>query len=160
MRALLTTSALAFLAACAPAEPSAQAAQPVAVSPTQFQTIKWMSGKWRGTGDGGLVFYESYRLVDDSTAESRSWADSTFARTTDSSTIALRDGNVTSGSSPNGYIVTRWSGDTIRFDPRGTTANGFIWARVDADHWTATLFWTDRAGKAQSRVYQMTRVGG
>jgi hypothetical protein len=160
MRLLPTTAALLLLSCCTPTEQGAQVAPPVTVTGAQFRTIGWMTGRWRGTLPDGAPFYESYQLQNDSTLESRGWSDSTFTKLADSSVITLRKGEVWSGDAAKGYVVTRWSGDTIRFDPRGASANAFTWVRADADHWTATLTWTDRQGRAQRRVYQMVRVGG
>jgi hypothetical protein len=160
MRFPVVTAAIFALAACTPAEPGAQVAGPARVTTEQFRTIGWMTGRWRGTGPDGAPFYESYQLADDSTLKGHTWADSTFAKVADSSVITLRGGEVRSGVAPNGYVVTSWAGDAIRFDPRGTSANGFTWAKLDTDHWLATLTWTDRQGRAQQRVYRMVRVGG
>lgn len=66
----------------------------------ELRQLRWLAGRWRGSDSAQLVFYEEYRFVDDSTIAMRGFADSTFARTTDSSTIALRGGRlVSSGSS-------------------------------------------------------------
>lgn len=156
MRLLTATVAALFLTAC---EQAAQMAPAATISATQFRTIGWIEGTWRGTGPDGVPFFESYRLQDDSTLASITWTDSISMKPTDGSLITLRAGEVRSGSAPNGYVVTLWAGDTIRFDPRGTSSNAFTWTRVDADNWTAHLTWTDRQGRAQQRVYRMVRVG-
>ena len=63
-------------------------------TPVDFAHLGWLVGSWRGRLPDGGSFYERYRLLDDSTIAMRGYADSTFARATDSARITLRAGTV------------------------------------------------------------------
>lgn len=123
----------------------------------EFGDLRWLEGRWIGTGSDSSSFRESYHFVDDSTIRSYTWADTTYTQVKDSSEIAFRHGGVTSGSGEMYWVLTRWDRFGLRFEPRGTATNLFVWRLVDGMNWIATLTWTDAAGKKQQRVYTMQR---
>ena len=148
---LLLFAAMLTLPGCAPGDKSPT---PAAVTPDQFKQLAWIAGRWQGAEAGGAPFFESYRMIDDSTIASTTWADASFSSATDSSRISLRNGEVTNGP---GYVVTAWSENSVHFEPRGTAVNSFTWQQESADRWTARLQWT-QDGKPSERTYIMTRV--
>lgn len=120
---------------------SAQAAPEAAtVTAEAFHTLRWLEGRWLGSGGGFDAFYESYRFVNDSTIEQATHPDETFSEADDPSTIELRDGRIFKyrrGAAES--MVTRLAGDTLRFDRVPPGRGGFSWIRVSDDEWTAVL---------------------
>ena len=149
-----------LLAACG--RENAPAVAAASVSTAQFQQLRWLEGRWRGTGGGIASFYEGYRWVDDSTIRKYDFADSTFAAPTDSGEIALRGGTVRSQSPDRSYVVEALDSVSVRFAPERNATNGFEWRLTGPGAWTARLTW-DSAAVARERIYEMrayTPAGG
>src|SRR5688572_24293594 len=72
--------------------------QPATVSAEQFASLSWLIGDWRGSGGQYPAFYESYRMLNDTTMEQRNYSDSTFRTATDSALIVLSGGSAVSKS--------------------------------------------------------------
>lgn len=123
----------------------------------EFSFLRWLEGRWGGSENGANPFYEAYRFLDDSTLESRTYADSTFVAATDSGAVRWRNGIVSSGSGGASWVVTAIDSSSVHFEPLEGAINSFTWTRTSPAGWTALLQWKDSAGKAQQRVYQMTR---
>lgn len=133
------------------------AVQPAAVSAEQFASLGWLIGDWRGSGGQYPAFFESYRMLNDSTIQMKSWADSTFAVATDSSEIAWRAGTVqSSGDGKVQNVLARMSGDSLHFSKVTGQGGDFVWAKETSDRWVAVLG-PARAGD-EPTVYRMTRV--
>jgi len=151
----------AFMAA-----PMAAVAQSAAVAATaaaparawtlrEFQSLRWLEGRWRGQLPGGGFFYEERGFADDSTLFTRTYSDSTFTTVSERGETTFRGGVIASGgdrrrvsSLDASHVVftTAGSSSMVRFDRRSN------------DHWTATLSGTDREGRARSVVYEMQRL--
>ena len=127
------------------------------VTAEEFQGLYWLAGRWVGMGPDSVPFAEIYVLVDDSTFKTFSWSDTNLTQLSDSSTLSLRRGQVSSGSGEARWVLTRWDRFGLRFEPRGKAVNTFIWRQIDGYTWLATLKWTDAKGGAQARVYTMRR---
>lgn len=155
MRILPLIAVLALLPGCRLFE--RKAADGLTVSLEQFSQLKWIEGRWEGTGPDSVTFRESYIFLDDSTIKSITWADTSFTQVSDSSFLTLRELQVTSGAGDHRWVLTRWDRFGLRFEPRGKAANIFVWRRIDDYNWLATLTWTDAEGKRQQRVYTMRR---
>jgi hypothetical protein len=119
-------------------------------------SLRCLDGRWRGSGGGYAAFFEEYRFVDDSTLEQRTFADSTFTVTSDSSVIEARGGQVTKrrGNALQ-HVLVRVTGDTLRFERPAGSHTGFTWVRQSADAWRAYL--DGRAGAAPT-VYVLRRL--
>jgi len=122
----------------------------------QFRSLAWLEGGWRGR-DSALVFYERYRLLDDSTLRGYSYADSAMAAPTDSGLIEMRGGRVETGTDQARWVVTAISGDSVRFDPVHGATNSFTWRRDGPDAWNAVLVFRDSAGGTRVKSYRMER---
>jgi hypothetical protein len=128
------------------------------VSLEQFQGFRWITGRWRGTGNGPLssvpTFYEEYAMLDDSTMRMRTFEDSTFTTITDSSRFELRGGRVqVRSANGNAGVVTRWAGDSVQFGPPFRT----LYLRISGDLWRASFPPRSSGGTVPS--YDMRRVG-
>ena len=157
LRTAVLLCGVGVMSAGTAAAASAQSAPtPAAITPGAFATLTWFEGRWVGSGGGFRAFHEEYRFLNDSTIEQRTYPDSTYSEPDGGSLIQLRDGNVRSWRNGTpGSMVTRLSGDTLRFESPNPGGNGFSWLKVAADHWRAIL---DRRGG--DVVYEMRRFGG
>lgn len=151
--ALLLAAAL-VLSACAEHEPLPPGVIAAKVTADQFRTLRWYQGRWVGLAPDSSLFYEAYRVEDDSTIRSYQFADSATRPPTDSGTIALRNGRVTSGDAEARWVVTRIDSVSVRFESTRQPNSGFEWRRVGLGAWEARLFY-DSAGVATERTYRM-----
>jgi hypothetical protein len=139
------------------AAPETETPQAAPVTAEQFASLSWLIGQWRGSGGQYPAFYESYRLVNDSTIQMQAWADSTFAVATDSSEIAWRAGAVQSYGDGNVQnVLVRITGDSLHFAKVTGQGGDFVWARETPDRWTAILG-PARAG-GEPTIYTLERV--
>lgn len=132
----------------------AQASHPP-ISRDAFRSLRWLEGRWVGSGGGYSAFYEEYVFVNDSTIEQREHADSIFGTPRRVSTIAWRNGTVHKGRGDNiESRLVRIHGDSARFEPLAAGRRGFTWLRVGEGRWRAVL-----DGPAQPVVYDLRRAG-
>jgi hypothetical protein len=123
-----------------------------------FKSLRFLEGRWRGTMPDGKPFFEEYRFLDDTTILKLAYADATFAKSTDSSRIELRDSTVADMGKTSRYVASRLDSLGADFIPQFGATNTFTWAKESPTRWLATIRWTDRNGQPQSVVYPMERV--
>ncbi len=122
---------------------------PIKVSLAEFKKLKFLEGKWRGTGYK-TPFFETYRFVNDSTIESGTSDDSTFSKVQPSSRIVLRNGSIYSEENGKAnWAVTRVDKDGYHFAAINRPGF-FVWKSVKPDEWTALLH--------NGTVYRMYRI--
>jgi hypothetical protein len=128
---------------------------------SDFRSMRWLGGEWRGTNarGAGQPFFERYVIVNDSTMAHYSAPDSLFSSISDSSWTGLRQGRIVHGSSKSEYALSHVDAGSVVFIPVRGAQNMFIWRKTDADHWLAVLL-TQPAPNAPARevVYEMTRI--
>ena len=93
-RRIAARAALGF-ALCTVSVVQVAAQTPTQVSPEEFASLRWLEGRWVGSGDGMEAFHESYRFLDDGTIEHSTWPDATFTTPDSRSVLKLRGGFVT-----------------------------------------------------------------
>jgi hypothetical protein len=111
----------------------------------EFTSLRWLAGRWIGSGGGYQAFYEEYRVLNDSTIEQVEHPDSTWANPGRRSVIEWRNGRAL--KSRNGRVesfIARISGDTAQFS-FAARSGGFTWIRVSTDVWHAHVGQGDRA---------------
>lgn len=146
-------AAVSFALGVAPA--GAQQLAETLFSREAFASLRWLEGRWVGSGGGFDAFYEEYRVLNDSTLEQRTFPDSTFSTPDGTSTIEFRGGAIVKGRGGNVETrVARIAGDTARFEPVMAGRQGFTWHRVSRDEWRAVL---DRP--TEPVVYTLKRFG-
>jgi len=154
----MTTRVLTLaLVAISTALPSAAQDGPTRgpVDEETFQGLAWMEGRWEGSGGGFDAFYEAFRVVNDSTLEQTTYDDASFGEPDGRSIMVLRDGGIVKlrdGAVES--VVTRLSGDTLRFERVPPGRGGFSWIRVSDDEWRAVL---DRP-RGEPVVYTLRRI--
>ena len=159
---------LLLVAACGPAKVDSADTQPLTSVPadstlphftkTDFASLRWLAGRWRGLLPDGKPFFEAYSVVNDSTIHQAAFSDSTFKTQTDSSMIGLRGGLVVHQGQGSSWVASHLDSRVVRFDLVKAPANYFSWSRRGADAWEAQLFNVDGRGQQQRVVYQMQRV--
>jgi hypothetical protein len=125
------------------------------ISLKSFSSLRWLAGRWVGSGGGFAAFYEEYRLLNDSTIEQRTFPDSTFGTPDGTSTIEWRAGaaqKLRRGRADT--QIARIVGDTSRFEPARTGVGGFTWIRISDREWRAVL---DGPSGRPPTIYQMRR---
>jgi hypothetical protein len=138
-----------------PAAPAAP--MPAQFALADFQHLRYLEGKWRGTLPNGKFFYESYHFVNDSTILQGGHTDSTFETKSDSALLVFRGGAVID-SSRTIYHATKLDATTVDFRADPAPKNGFVWIRESADAWTARILGTNPDGTERVTVYPMRRV--
>jgi hypothetical protein len=129
---------------------------PATVTRQQFAALSWLEGRWAGTMPGGSRFYEGYRFADDSTIRSYNYPDSSSAAPSDSGSITLRGGVVSTGEGA-GWVATELSDDRIHFEPTDAKRNRFTWTRRSSDLWEARLAMPGTRDGPKEVVYEMRR---
>lgn len=169
MRTSAVSVALAFVAALAcrdekvPAFETIDRARDVpkgagAFGFDSFRHLRFLEGRWRGTMPDGKSFFEEYRFLDDTTILKLDYPDATFAKSTDSSRIELRDSTVADLGKTSRYVASRLDSLGADFIPHFGATNTFTWARESPTRWTATIRFSDRNGQPQSIVYPMVKM--
>ena len=153
-RAAADSTAMAASAASA----AARVPTPGRYAVNDFSHLRWLEGSWRGALPEGGSFFETYRVVDDSTIFMHGYPDSTFRNATDSARITLRGFTVLDQGTTSRWVATRLDSTTVQFEPERGGSNDFIWERESPDKWLATLHSRDRQGSPRTIMYPMQRV--
>ena len=125
-----------------------------------FGRLRWLDGSWRGRLPNGGFFYESYRLLDDSTILMSAFHDPEFSHASDSTLIVIRGGTVIDQSNPR-WLATRLDASGVDFASERDASNNFTWTTESPkspDRWTATLRSMGQDGRPRITVYPMERV--
>ena len=123
-----------------------------------FQHLRWLDGSWRGALPEGGSFFQTYRVVDDSTIAMYGYPDSTFRQATDSARIVLRGTTVSDEGATTRWVATRLDSLAVEFAPARGGANDFIWEPESPDKWLATLHSRDARGAPRTIMYPMHRI--
>ncbi|MDX2183696.1 MAG: hypothetical protein SFW08_06925 [Gemmatimonadaceae bacterium] len=147
----------ALLAVCALLSCTPRPTPSLHVTGDQFRMLRWLEGRWTGTGEDGAMFGEAYAVLDDSTMRSYTYTKPTDIAPSDSGAIRLRRGVVTSGDGEWRWTLTAVSADSAMFAPQGRAENGFTWRRTSDSTWTATL-WRGSPNDSRPRRYSLVRA--
>jgi hypothetical protein len=132
---------------------------PARIDRAQLAQLKWLEGRWSGSGTDTPTFYERYSFPTDSTMVTVSYRDSSMLEVADSSIYVLSGGQLSNGGNGPQWVLASFSADSVRFEPLARASNSFTWRRVNADEWTAVLGAPASGGDAApSRTYTMRRV--
>jgi len=121
-----------------------------------FAQLQFLVGRWRGEGADGTPFYEEYDHPEPAVFQSHRYADDSFAERTDGSTIAFKDGDVTSQWGEFTWRASSITKDSAVFEPVSAPSR-FEWRRVDESTLEAEQRWMAE-GKEQQHTIRLTRV--
>ncbi len=149
---LLSTIAFAAIAVTAHArEPASMFSQ------AEFKQLTFLEGRWKGTDPKGTAFYEQYDFPDAGTLRSLRFPTADFAASTDTSSVTLKDGVVTSRWGDFTWRATEIRRDTACFEPVNAPSS-FCWKLVSANALEVTQRWKDASGKDQSMTMALARL--
>ena len=123
---------------------------------SSFAQIRFLEGKWKGIGPDGREFFEEYLMAERSLLRSIRYADSSFSKATDGSTVAFKDGMVVSTWGQFTWMASSISASKACFEPINAPSS-FCWEQIEPDTIAATQRWTGADGKEQSFVLKLTR---
>lgn len=149
--ARLASIHIALLLGAAACSRQQQSPRPATVEP-----LRWLSGTWRGTGNGGNAFFEGYEFAGDSLLRIRYYADSTATIVSDSGAVYVRGDTIFHEAGGGIWRVVRLDSASVRFEPHARVTNAFTWVREGPDAWVATL---ETPGRPPT-VYRLERLGG
>lgn len=124
---------------------------------SDFSRIRFLEGRWRGVGPDGKAFFDEYVRTEPTLLRSVRHADGSFNQPTDGSSVALKDGVVTSTWGQFTWKATTLSDSRACFEPINAPSS-FCWELVAPDTVTVTQRWTGSDGKEQSMVLTLHRV--
>lgn len=168
MRLLPATVLVCLLTACAsiagvpdmPTDdvPAGQVSAPNTFTPGDFAQLRFLAGRWQGTGPDGSAFYEEYSFPSASQMRSARHADASFAGATDGSVVELTDaGQVTSTWNEFTWRASELAPGRACFTPVNAPSS-FCWERYGDDRARVTQRWTDDQGRAQEVVVPLRRL--
>jgi len=120
---------------------------------TDFQSLRWLEGDWRGTG-GQRPFFERYEMLNDTTIQIRYFADSTRTEGHGTGSVYLSNGMIYHAADGATWVVVQFDSTGIYFAPREGAHNSFRWTRVSPNTWEAVLQFE---GGREAR-YELTRI--
>ena len=124
---------------------------------TDFSHLKFLEGRWEGKGPDGKPFYEQYSFSNDSQMQSSRFADSSFGEVKDGSSVALKEGRITSQ-----WNEFTWEALTVVpgkacFEPINAPSS-FCWESTSDSTVEVTQRWKDENGIDQTYVVPMRRL--
>ena len=119
--------------------------------------LRFLEGRWSGKAPDGSVFYEEYDFPDQTTMRSRRYADASFAKATDGSTVALKDGKVISTWGEYTWEASRIEESAATFRLLNAPSS-FTWRRLSLDAVEVTQNWKDEKGAAQTYSLTLNRM--
>ena len=119
--------------------------------------LQFLEGRWSGKAPDGSVFFEEYDFPDQTTMRSRRYADASFAKTTDGSTVVLKDGRVISTWGEFTWEASQIEEGAVTFRPLDAPGS-FTWRRIKLDVVEVTQNWKDEKGAAQTYSLTLNRI--
>jgi hypothetical protein len=122
-----------------------------------FAHLRFLEGRWEGTGPDGKPFHEQYSFPADTEMRSSRYADANFTEVLDGSVVALVDGRVTSTWNAFTWQAAELAPGKACFEPVNAPSS-FCWERISDTAATVTQHWTDEQGKPQQYVLPLRRL--
>lgn len=122
-----------------------------------FAHLKFLEGRWKGTGPDGTAFYEAYDFVDVTTFRSRRYPDMRFTTPGDGSTVTLEAGEIISRWGEYSWRATSVTANEACFEPMNAPSS-FCWRRTSDIAAEAVQQWTDGTGKEQRYAIPLERI--
>jgi len=149
---------LPLVVCCAPTLVSKGMAQESGIKPShhtraEFQSLAWLKGDWRGTGEK-RPFFERYEMVNDSMIQIHYYADSTRSVESGRGRVYLSDGLIYHTADGGIWVAAQLDSTGIHFVPYQGAHNSFRWIRLSSTTWEAVLQFE---GGREAR-YELTRI--
>ena len=122
-----------------------------------FAHLRFLEGRWEGTGPDGKPFYEQYSFPSNAEMRASRYADAAFGAVQDGSVVALAGGRVTSTWNEFEWEASELSVGKACFTPVNAPSS-FCWERVSDTTAQVTQRWTDSDGRAQQYIVPLRRL--
>lgn len=152
MRGIILGVIVCLLAACA----SVTESKPL-FSADDFLHLKFLEGRWEGTGPDGKPFYEQYSFPHETEMRSTRFADATFGEPQDGSVVTLDGGRVVSTWGDFTWQASELVPGKACFVPVNAPSS-FCWELLSPSAAQVTQRWTDEHGKPQQYVVPLRRL--
>jgi hypothetical protein len=118
-----------------------------------FERLRWVEGRWRGSGPTVQDFFEEYRFAGDTLILMKSSSDSIFADSTGGGRFFFSGGRIFYEGADMLWEVTGLDSRRLHFEPRRRAANSFRWLRESESTWRTTI-----AAPGGEQAYLMERI--
>ena len=152
MRQMASLFIVAVLAACASTRESG-----LMLTPSDFSHLKFLEGRWEGSGPDGKPFYEQYSFPGEGEMRATRFADETFEEPKDGSVVTLEAGRVISKWGDFTWQASELGPGKACFAPVNAPSS-ICWERVSDLVAQVTQRWTDEDGKPQQYVVPLRRL--
>ena len=122
-----------------------------------FNHLKFLEGRWEGTGPDGLKFYECYAFEGRNLMRSTRFKDSSFSDAVDGSSVEFADGRVVSKWNEFSWEASDLAKDRACFSPVNAPS-AFCWELVSESELQVTQRWTGEDGSPQEYVVPLRRL--
>ena len=122
-----------------------------------FAHLKFLEGRWEGTGPDGKTFYEQYSFSSPSEMRTSRFADASFGEVQDGSVVALNEGRVISTWNTFTWEASELAPGKACFRPVNAPSS-FCWERTSDTTAQVTQRWTDEHGVQQQYVVPLRRL--
>jgi hypothetical protein len=122
-----------------------------------FAHLRFLEGRWEGTGPDGKPFYEQYSFPNDSEMRSSRYAGPDFGTVQDGSVVALAEGRVTSTWKEFEWEASELTVGKACFAPVNAPS-AFSWERLSGSAVQVTQRWIDSDGQAQQYIIPLRRL--
>lgn len=119
--------------------------------------LKFLEGRWVGKAPDGSKFFEEYDFPSPDAFRSRRYEDASFAKSTDSSAVTVKDGKLISTWGQFTWEATRVEDGLAEFSPLAAPSS-FTWKRAGSDAVEVTQKWIDEKGEAQTYSLALRKV--
>lgn len=126
-------------------------------TPDDLAHLKFLEGRWKGTGPDGKPFYEAYDFAGPTTFRSRRYPDAAFTAPNDGSTVVLQDDAVVSRWREFTWRAVALTPDQACFEPIDAPSS-FCWRRVGDSTAEVIQRWKDEDGTDRSYTIALERL--
>lgn len=141
-----------MMAACTSTPPG----KDMKFTPADFAHLRFLEGRWEGTGPDGNPFHERYVFPSDTEMHAIRYRDSSFTEAGDGSTVRLEAGAVTSRWQQFTWKAVDLAPGKACFEPV-EAPSAFCWERISEDEVRVTQRWSDDRGNPQQYSVPLRR---
>ena len=124
---------------------------------SEFNHIRFLEGRWEGTGPDGAKFYEQYAFSSNVEMQTNRYKDSLFVERTDGSNVKLENGEITSKWNEFTWKASEIKPGKACFSPIKAPSS-FCWEQISESLVHVTQRWSDEKGNPQQFVMPLRRL--
>jgi hypothetical protein len=124
---------------------------------SEFNHIRFLEGRWEGTGPDGAKFYEQYAFSNNAEMKTNRFKDSSFVERTDGSNVKFENGEITSTWNEFTWKASEMKPGKACFSPTKAPSS-FCWEQISESLVHVTQRWSDEKGNPQQFVIPLRRL--